>query len=578
MANKDDSYCGKTVTKTTVEETKYGNAACEIEKGTLQYIGARYVPVFANPVEWSNTRPYEHLTMVQNQGNTYISKQAVPVGVPLPSNGEQSNDYWVFLTNWNAQIEEYRQEVEIVAKRLYTCSSVAQIVSSSVKPGDLIFTSGYYEDSNDGACAYTIGNSSVNGLSIRCDNGMYATPIIGKHVSTSMLGINEETDASKNVELINEALSLMGDKCLLTVDTSFSTDSTIVAARANTVIKGSRTTNYEPRITFSAQSKDSVCLEIQSFGSRIIGIEFACSQGTVDAPFGNAIRIVRTADDWDDLDAVVQNCGFNDFDISIYAIGKNILVSENTFTHPNIGVYFDSSKDGIQGTQIRGWIVENNVFHGGAAPASQPVDLYDYPKVAVKTARDALSREIVVSNNRFNSNYIGMVYVGSGCNLTIENNRGEGHTTRASIGLLIRTSGIYTPPVIRNNVFQRQSAGSGDFTDWVFGSLVYFEGNLSEAVIEGNVSRYLHYNILTCLNEANNTRLHIVNNILYHPSKPGIEPMIDYFADYEGRDLIIMGNDFRKSPAAPISLTSQADIVYLPSNPAVLNVLENINP
>ena len=80
---------------------------------TNQYIGARYVPVFADPVEWSDTRAYEHLMMVQHNGETYISKQAVPIGIQLPDDqhGEESNEFWVHMSNWNAQVESYRQEV-----------------------------------------------------------------------------------------------------------------------------------------------------------------------------------------------------------------------------------------------------------------------------------------------------------------------------------------------------------------------------------------------------------------------------------------------------------------------------------
>ena len=71
-----------------------------------EYIGARYVPVFADPLQWDDERVYEPLTMVQNEGDTYISRTAVPIGVDI-----LNEDYWVFLTNWNAQVEQYRNEV-----------------------------------------------------------------------------------------------------------------------------------------------------------------------------------------------------------------------------------------------------------------------------------------------------------------------------------------------------------------------------------------------------------------------------------------------------------------------------------
>ena len=108
---KNDCCCGKTVTETNTKVTEYGTNGCHMPKGTLQYIGARYVPVFADPVEWSSDRPYEHLMMVQHEGNTYISKQHVPVGIPLPA-PDRSNDYWVLMSDWNAQIAEYRAELE----------------------------------------------------------------------------------------------------------------------------------------------------------------------------------------------------------------------------------------------------------------------------------------------------------------------------------------------------------------------------------------------------------------------------------------------------------------------------------
>ena len=80
---------------------------------TRQYIGARYIPIFANPVQWSDDREYDYLTMVQYQGETYMSKQYVPTDIPLPdtSQGEEDNEYWVHMSNWNAQVEVYREEV-----------------------------------------------------------------------------------------------------------------------------------------------------------------------------------------------------------------------------------------------------------------------------------------------------------------------------------------------------------------------------------------------------------------------------------------------------------------------------------
>lgn len=70
------------------------------------YIGNRYVPVFANPVEWDNLRIYEPLTIVTYQGTSYTSKKAVPAGIAL-----SNTEYWVATGNYNAQVEQYSEQV-----------------------------------------------------------------------------------------------------------------------------------------------------------------------------------------------------------------------------------------------------------------------------------------------------------------------------------------------------------------------------------------------------------------------------------------------------------------------------------
>lgn len=71
-----------------------------------QYIGARYVPVFANPIEWDTERAFEALTVVTYMGASYTSKKAVPAGVK-----PTDTKYWACTGNYNAQVESYRQDV-----------------------------------------------------------------------------------------------------------------------------------------------------------------------------------------------------------------------------------------------------------------------------------------------------------------------------------------------------------------------------------------------------------------------------------------------------------------------------------
>ena len=75
------------------------------------YVGARYVPVFANPIEWDLSKTYEPLTIVTHQGNSYTSKTFVPANTQITN-----TTYWALTGNYNAQIEQYRQEVEAISE------------------------------------------------------------------------------------------------------------------------------------------------------------------------------------------------------------------------------------------------------------------------------------------------------------------------------------------------------------------------------------------------------------------------------------------------------------------------------
>lgn len=77
-----------------------------------QYIGARYVPKFSDPVEWNSALSYEALTIVTHLGNSFTSKKPVPAGVDIAN-----TEYWVNTGNYNEQIEAYRKEVQNLAKK-----------------------------------------------------------------------------------------------------------------------------------------------------------------------------------------------------------------------------------------------------------------------------------------------------------------------------------------------------------------------------------------------------------------------------------------------------------------------------
>ena len=79
--------------------------------GQNVYVGHRYVPKIFG--EWSNENTYEGLSIVTYQGASYTSRQAVPVGIDI-----SNEEFWVLTGNYNAQVEQYRQEVNTLANDL----------------------------------------------------------------------------------------------------------------------------------------------------------------------------------------------------------------------------------------------------------------------------------------------------------------------------------------------------------------------------------------------------------------------------------------------------------------------------
>ena len=68
------------------------------------YKGHRYVPKIIG--EWDTGNQYEGLSIVTYQGKSYTSKKQVPAGIDI-----SNKEYWVVTGNYNAQVEQYRQDV-----------------------------------------------------------------------------------------------------------------------------------------------------------------------------------------------------------------------------------------------------------------------------------------------------------------------------------------------------------------------------------------------------------------------------------------------------------------------------------
>lgn len=133
--------------------------------GVRQYVGARYVPVFADPLEWSDAIGYEPLTVVLHEGNSYTSRQSVPVGIDIGN-----ATYWAETGNYNAQIEAYRQEVRAYDGRI-TANANAIAAETQARESEVT------EAMADIAAETQARINGDNALALRIDSLSKQTPV-----------------------------------------------------------------------------------------------------------------------------------------------------------------------------------------------------------------------------------------------------------------------------------------------------------------------------------------------------------------------------------------------------------------
>lgn len=155
-----------------------------------QYIGARYVPLFANPAEWNNTKTYEPLTIVLHEGNSYTSRQYVPTGIDI-----NNNEYWALTGNYNAQVEAYRQTAQNALDKATTNETNITKIEQNTKyildsykiDSDTDYTNAWNKIMQEIEYGGTIifpSNKIVNGTfiinkpNIRINNAILASPLI----------------------------------------------------------------------------------------------------------------------------------------------------------------------------------------------------------------------------------------------------------------------------------------------------------------------------------------------------------------------------------------------------------------
>lgn len=143
--------------------------------GVRQYVGARYVPVFADPLEWSGTRGYEPFTVVLHEGNSYTSRQSVPVGIDIGNTA-----YWAETGNYNAQIDAYRQEVLAFDGRIAANANAISAEARARADGDSALDGRITANANAISAEAQARADGDSALALRVDNFEKQTPMQGE--------------------------------------------------------------------------------------------------------------------------------------------------------------------------------------------------------------------------------------------------------------------------------------------------------------------------------------------------------------------------------------------------------------
>ena len=215
-----------------------------------EYIGARYVPLFADPIDWDSTKTYEPLTVVYNQGNSYTSRQYVPAGIDI------SNDtYWARTGNYNAQIEQYRSEVATFDGRITTNeTNITDLQNATVgteKLDDNAVTTAKILDANvttDKLADNAVTTAKILDANVTtdklADNAVTTAKILDANVTTDKLADNAVTTAK--IKDANVTTDKLADNAVTTakiLDANVTTNKLADNAVTTAKIKNASITN-----------------------------------------------------------------------------------------------------------------------------------------------------------------------------------------------------------------------------------------------------------------------------------------------------------------------------------------------
>ena len=148
------------------------------------YVGARYVPLFAEPVEWTSGSSYEPLTIVTYEGDSYTSRQYVPVGIQITN-----EDYWVKTGNFNAQLEVVNENYKKIINGTFYVVDSTSLFDEVPENVRFVETRGFHSADDGGAARYIVSESgTADGITVIEADGRYFNLIINAQMAAECFG------------------------------------------------------------------------------------------------------------------------------------------------------------------------------------------------------------------------------------------------------------------------------------------------------------------------------------------------------------------------------------------------------
>ena len=348
--------------------------------GQNVYVGHRYVPKIMG--DWNKTKTYEPLSIVQYQGNSFTSRQYVPVGVEITN-----EEYWASTGNYNAQIEQYRQDVrnlendvnnindEVISARDGEATLnerldknyqevTTQLADNSLKHEDIVYLNNFEKKATEMYDTERLQRA----LDYAHENGL-------KHLS-----ITKDLTVHQPVEIYADYLTIFGP----TIN------------------------DYHVKIKTTPDFGNKPIFDVKVEGVSFQNLNMT-GDNDVTLTAGEAIG-VRYDFRIPDCDSYIINCNFRYLKYGVKAKGRNVRMVGNTFALVNFPITLNKfGGDAQYGNDIRGFWIKDNIFHSCGAPT----DMLDF--ATILTVTDVtVGQDIIFEGNKIegalNTIFKGAIY------------------------------------------------------------------------------------------------------------------------------------------------------------------------